>query len=743
MVGVGFWGFVFAGAEILGVVSPFGGALVAAVGFAYTLPACVGVVLGYLLTTSPDAHTAFAAMAVAIAILKIGLGKSRWSRFRIVPIFSSVLATVGAGLLSMPFAGGDVYDYILLVSQAVLAGGTTFFVRRLFVKGQPTIGFKGRMGNISLLICVAIAGAGLTNLGLFEVSLGRTLGVLVVTVAGYTAGASTGAALGMVLGLSFGFAGGDFGLVVAMYGLGGLFAGVFAPLGRMGSAAAFVVCGGFSALMDGGSFALSTLIEIMIGTMAFAGMPSGLLHHTSRLFSTPMRGDRVSRQFVSSQLDNTVKALEEICDTTRQVSKRLEKLSNNDVENLPDEVAKKICRRCAKNSACWVEHYNASSKAFRQMAGAVRHDLGFVSDSYDQDFIRRCGRVEDIWRATQEAYSHFVAREGTRRKVSQVRSLVTDQFEGMALYLGGLRTTIEDCRVVDPAFNARIADVLSAVNVHPVGVLCLRNKKRITIEILLPLDWTERGDLEVLRRMLSEATKRNFSSPQTNLTIDGLRVVFRERPELRVNVATSQISQREGEVCGDSHKTFVTEDNCCHMILSDGMGSGGAAAVDSAMAVSLLSRMVKAGADYDSALRLVNAALLVKSGEESLATIDVATIDLYSGQVQFYKAGAAPTVVCKSGKGGSVESTSLPAGILQGAEFEHSTLALHSGDWVVMMSDGVSAAGVDWVSEEVERFAGDNPQNLCDRLANAARLRREDGREDDITVMCARLIKGE
>lgn len=54
------------------------------------------------------------------------------------------------------------------------------------------------------------------------------------------------------------------------------------------------------------------------------------------------------------------------------------------------------------------------------------------------------------------------------------------------------------------------------------------------------------------------------------------------------------------------------------------MGSGTAAAVDSNMTVSLIVKLIEAGVDYTAALKIVNSALLVKSGEESLSTVDIA-----------------------------------------------------------------------------------------------------------------------
>ena len=53
-----------------------------------------------------------------------------------------------------------------------------------------------------------------------------------------------------------------------------------------------------------------------------------------------------------------------------------------------------------------------------------------------------------------------------------------------------------------------------------------------------------------------------------------------------------------------------------------------------------------------------------------------------------------------------------------------------------MLSDGVCASGVDWIVSMVEHWEGEDPDQLCRQLAETARLRRNDGREDDITVLC-------
>ena len=58
-------------------------------------------------------------------------------------------------------------------------------------------------------------------------------------------------------------------------------------------------------------------------------------------------------------------------------------------------------------------------------------------------------------------------------------------------------------------------------------------------------------------------------------------------------------------------------------VISDGMGTGGRAAVDGNMAVGILTKLVKAGLSLDCSLNIVNSALIIKSDEESLLWMSV------------------------------------------------------------------------------------------------------------------------
>ena len=176
------------------------------------------------------------------------------------------------------------------------------------------------------------------------------------------------------------------------------------------------------------------------------------------------------------------------------------------------------------------------------------------------------------------------------------------------------------------------------------------------------------------------------------------RIQMSEKPVYRVAAGFSQHICGNGTLCGDSYEYFSDGFGRQAAVLSDGMGSGGRAAVDGAMASGILSRLLQAGIGPEAALQIVNSALIAKSGDESLATLDVVLLDRFSGAANFYKAGAAVSVVRHKGRASLVDAP-LPSlvGILNETSFARRDDVLGDGDLIVLMSDGAVAAGDDWI----------------------------------------------
>ena len=143
---------------------------------------------------------------------------------------------------------------------------------------------------------------------------------------------------------------------------------------------------------------------------------------------------------------------------------------------------------------------------------------------------------------------------------------------------------------------------------------------------------------------------------------------------------------------GDSCSMFQLDDGMYHVCVSDGMGSGKQAQAESTLVVDLLEKLLEAGFSRESALKLMNSAMVISAGEESYSTVDFATIDMYTGELELTKTGAAPSFI-KSGKQVSViEIESLPAGVDAAQESKHSKIHFkvrfpcHGDGWCARIS---------------------------------------------------------
>ncbi len=207
--------------------------------------------------------------------------------------------------------------------------------------------------------------------------------------------------------------------------------------------------------------------------------------------------------------------------------------------------------------------------------------------------------------------------------------------------------------------------------------------------------------------------------------------------EIKVEVTDSLSS----EPCGDVITSFEA-DGRYYMLISDGMGSGREAALTSSVAAMFLERMLSAGASMETSLKMLNK--LIRAGErECSATIDLAEIDLNTGEAKFVKSGAAPSFVIRDGSIYRLQSKTVPIGIIRALDAEMIKFDVEDGDIIVMLSDGVARSFeecpwlLDMLSNDRDVLEGD-VKKAAEKIVRSA---AERGSPDDITAGVIR-IKG-
>ena len=322
----------------------------------------------------------------------------------------------------------------------------------------------------------------------------------------------------------------------------------------------------------------------------------------------------------------------------------------------------------------------------------------------------------------------------------ELRMVAADQFFSISDMLEDLAFEFDEAELFDYKSAGRIRRMLGEYDIYPENISVIADKfDRMRIEILASTK--ARGlDSPRIKNEIEKICQRYFENGRTNYCGSKLMLSFIEHPNYKMDFGFAQYSA-EGALCGDTVK--IINDSRGHMIfiISDGMGRGSRAALDGAMGAGLLSKLLSAGFGFDSSLKVVNSALLVKSSEESLATLDCACVDLFTGKCEFYKAGAPKSYVIKNKVLSKCELSSMPAGILRGIEFAKRTTVLAVNDEIIMMSDGITDIDEALLDEFIYSNNTQSPNEKAQQILDFAMQNGDSRHRDDMSVIIARLIQ--
>lgn len=220
------------------------------------------------------------------------------------------------------------------------------------------------------------------------------------------------------------------------------------------------------------------------------------------------------------------------------------------------------------------------------------------------------------------------------------------------------------------------------------------------------------------------------------------QAVYEQRAGMALEIGAATRSRSGEEVAGDSYISRALPGGRHILALSDGMGSGSGARQESHAALMLLAESLRAGYTRAQAIDVVNALMLMCTGREMYATMDICEIDLHGGEAAFEKLGACASYVVRTGEVRALGADTLPVGVLPDVESHSLRMTLREGDVILMLTDGVSDAfpgGEEGLREAIEKLYWLHPQAVGEKLIAQALMTGE--ARDDMAVLCARVAR--
>lgn len=742
-------GILVSRGTLLGTLAPFGASYAAAVPKKYLFSSLVGTAFGYILLKPTDS---FRYIAVIVAI-----GALRWlmsdiekvSRSRLFAPLAAFLPTLATGIALLFASTSTLSSFADCFIEAVLSGAAAYFISVSVELADEKRGISAytRQETACLVMtgCVLILAFG--SITFENISLGRIIAITAVLLCARYGGVNGGAVCGIATGAVFSIASRAQGFVCGGFAFGGLMAGMFAPVGKLGCAIAFLISNGIMSLAFGENTQLAAvLIESLIGSVLFMILPKEVGNIISPVFSNEKNSSlgETLRKNIVMRLDFASKAIYNVRNDVNSVSDKLRNLYSPSFSVVCENVEKEVCNNCGLKTYCYEHRQGVTRDDFFRLEELLESQ-GIISENDVEDaFVKNCCKKGEIARSMNLNYREYLSALEAQRRVSDVRGVVAGQFSGVSDILSDLSDEFKNTMRCDTDSSERIISALSALGAIPVECICLvSDGGRMSVELELSSKGDSKLSKGTIMREVSKCCGRRFDLPTVTCEGDRIRAALCEMPVYDVEIGSDQHIANNGKLCGDCLDYFNDGFGKTYALVCDGMGTGGRAAVDGNMVVSVMGRLLRSGLSADSSLQIVNSALMVKSEDESLSTLDLTGVDLYTGKVTLKKAGAPATFVRKNGRVMVREMPSLPVGILNGVKFSSDTVNLSSGDMVVMVSDGVITGDEKWLEKLIRSWNEGSTQELARAVVDEAIKRRGNSPDDDITALAIRITDNE
>jgi len=696
-----------------------------------------------------------AGILFSLASLVFLYGKQRVSKIHFAMLNAGVLLVIE--VINIFLASKHLYYNLTLLLGVVLVGVLTL----VLLEGlSPLLGAEKReeleeINILALLITLASLSIGFPNVNIGVVNLSRVFSDLMIMLVAINGGGTVATVVGVVIGLFYSISNLYVIEVTGLYALAGLISGNFKREGKLG------VIIGFSLTILLYTIFLIELnsINAVIGEALLAGgilvlLPDKIIESLgrwipgSKAYSMESQQEELQNKIVN-RVNEISDVFIELANTFQQVSRANPNQSDN-VEELLSIITNQVCVECEYYSLCWEQEFFKTYQRSVEVLSVAENQGGISSKVLSQVMHGECRMSVEFSETANRLLEKYETNNFWQKKLKDSKEVIGNQLLGVSQLLEAAASDL----AVDIRFDNNLEKVIQSelelygIFTKKVSTHNIENEMRISLtkESCAGNQECKQEIIPILNQALDQKFQVSWNKCGGHLGKQYCSLEITPTTTYRVETGVAQVSPGQKEISGDNYKVIDADDEETISILSDGMGRGERAALESQTTVDLLEKLITAGFDKKLAIKTVNSALLLRSAEEVFATVDISAINCYTGQTEFIKVGSAPTFIKRdSRKIDLVKSTSLPIGIMDNIDIELTQqMQISPGDMIIMVTDGILDSQEDEIKQEewMMRLLRNNlindPQSLADYILEQA-IEAKQEISDDMTVVVTKL----
>ncbi|MUG68820.1 stage II sporulation protein E [Paenibacillus campinasensis] len=758
-----FMGFLLGRAMILNELSPFAAAYFAVIVFMrrdYMMPVGAAIIAGSMFAPSPAFWMIPAELLIFYFLLR-GLETYERAEISYAPLMVFV-STFLVNLFSVLIGPSMTwYAMMMLTLNAVLS----FVLTLVFIQAIPVLTMRKKsyaLRNeeiLCLIILLASVMTGAVGWTVQAMSVEHVLSRYLILLFALVGGAPLGASVGVITGLILSLANISAFAQMSLLAFSGMLAGMLKD-GKKGGVSLGMLLGAtiLSIYFNSPGEVMTSTWETCAAIVLFLLTPKSVIQAIGKYVPGTQDHTRSQHEYAKRVRDLTADRVSQFSQVFRQLSQSFGQTSGalhphgkrtEEMNHFMNAVAEGSCATCYKWSSCWDMKFYQTYKYMTDMMTAIEENPDMEPKDLPPEWNRLCVKKEDVLETLKQQYHLYQHDMQWKRQIYDSRHLVAEQLSGVSQVMEDLAREIKRESQAMHLQEEQIREALQHLGLSIQGIdIVSLDPGRVEIEIIHAYTRGYDECRKIIAPLLSDILGEHIAVVEETMTHprDGLATVrFGSAKTYEVVTGVAGAAKGGDVLSGDSFSTVELGNGTFAVALSDGMGNGERARLESSSALSILEQLLQSGMDEKLAIKSVNSILMLRSPDEIYATVDMALIDQYSARTTFMKIGSTPSFIKRGNEVIMVTASNLPIGIIQEIEVDLISLPLQVGDVLIMMTDGIyDAPGYAvnkelWMKRMIQEIDSSDPQEIADCLVEKVIRYQQNQIHDDMTVVVGRV----
>ena len=450
------------------------------------------------------------------------------------------------------------------------------------------------------------------------------------------------------------------------------------------------------------------------------------------------------------QMDKFADSLKHLSRTFLKLEGYKGTFTRDELEEMFEKVTDKVCANCEKREECLGERRVYTYQAMNEILCTAMEYGAELNMELKRKLQKQCIMAPRFLRETLEIFENAKEILMWSNRMVQNREGYAGQLTSFAKMIQYTTRELDAGIFEDEHLEKRLKTRLKKAGIRMLSaVFYMTPKGKYEIHLTVKALKGQTVSTRELVHLVSGCVGREMTPGRGERPVIGeeyCTVACIEGAVYHTLQGVARIGKGCEKISGDTFLMTELPGGKQGIALSDGMGSGADAFRESSMVVEMLEELLGAGFPVKTAVQMMNTALVIGREEVRFCTVDVSLFDLYEGSCEFVKAGAAATFLKRKDEVEIIRSATLPIGVLQDIEIDSQTRKLQSGDYVIMVTDGVMDALPAGEQDVLMRtFIQDtdivNPKELAHHILGRVLEWSGEVPLDDMTVLAAGLWK--